>query len=136
MSITRKYTTERECARLWINESFDNTPDWYFTEWPDFCERFSFCEVTDNYGFDEEETYQYSEPPMWSTWFVPNDWLDQKWIEDNEEEIANLGFTIIKLDEEIFALGINAAGFDFYEAYWIPLYRLRGFEWHDEPEEA
>lgn len=32
MTITRTYTTEAECARLWVSEDFDQIPDWLVTE--------------------------------------------------------------------------------------------------------
>ena len=28
-------------------------------------------------------------------------------------------------------LGIDGAGFNFFHHFWIPLYRLRGLQWHE-----
>lgn len=38
----------------------------------------------------------------------------------------------IKYIAEIFdTIGIDGAGYDFYEAHWIPLYEARGLHWHE-----
>lgn len=29
-------------------------------------------------------------------------------------------------------IGIDGAGYDFYESHWIPLYTVRGLEYHSE----
>lgn len=127
MSITRTYRTEAECARCWIHEDFDDIPERLVLNQVDACEHFEF------FGIDcETEEYGRVDAPMWGTYFTPNTRLDADWIEANAREIANLGFTVIYEDGELFGLGIDGAGYDFYEAHWIPLYRLRGFRWHDE----
>ena len=74
----------------------------------------------------------YSEVPMWGTVFVPN-W-DQDWLRDNAEEVSRLGFIVYETDEIGVYVGINGAGYDFYDAHWLPLYDLRGLQWHDEEE--
>ena len=40
--------------------------------------------------------------------------------------------TLVGAVASVFALGIDGAGYDFYDAHWVPLYRLRGFTWHKE----
>lgn len=31
--------------------------------------------------------------------------------------------------------GIDGAGYNFYEAHWLPLYNARGLQWHDTETE-
>lgn len=69
-------------------------------------------------------------PCAWGTLFVPNELCDQEWVEEHCEQIATLGFFVFKSEELGYILGIDGAGFDFYEALWIPLYRMRGLQWH------
>lgn len=68
-------------------------------------------------------------PAAWGTMFRPED--DQDWIRSHADEIADLGFMVYDSDETGVILGIDGAGYDFYADHWIPLYKLRGFEWHD-----
>ena len=71
---------------------------------------------------------------MWSTLFEAKDNTIKDWILENQEKIiTEAGFTIIDLSREnegeyqtgVF-LGVNGAGYDFYEAHWIPLYKIFG----------
>ena len=71
---------------------------------------------------------------MWSTLFEAKDNTIKDWILENHEKIiSEAGFTIIDLSREnegeyetgVF-LGVNGAGYDFYEAHWIPLYKIFG----------
>lgn len=71
---------------------------------------------------------------MWSTLFEAKDNTIKDWILENYEKIiTEAGFTIIDLSKEnegeyetgVF-LGVNGAGYDFYEAHWIPLYKIFG----------
>ena len=81
---------------------------------------------------DDTENDDVYRLPMWSTLFSPRNQYDQNWVLDNLQEISDLGFLIYQCDECGILLGIDSAGHDFYEAYWIPLYELRGLQWHDE----
>ena len=134
MAITRIYSTREECARLFTESAFDNFPSWVVTDNPDFYEHWEFF---DNYGGDwlEEEERDADglkpcDPPMWSTWFIPADSYWYRWIEDNADTVANCGFTLIYYDGDLFALGIDGAGYDFREAHWQPLYDATGLTWH------
>ena len=66
--------------------------------------------------------------------FHPDSSLDEEWIRENIEDIEELGFLIYDTEETGILLGIDAGGFDFYEAFWIPLYKKRGLRWHNEKE--
>ena len=71
---------------------------------------------------------------MWSTLFEAKDNTIKDWILENSDKIIKeAGFTIIDISREnegeyetgVF-IGINGAGYDFYEAHWTPLYKIFG----------
>lgn len=72
---------------------------------------------------------QYAFPCAWGTLFSPES-CDLNWFKENADKVAKLGFFVFESDDFNILLGIDAGGFDFYEAYWIPLYKLRGLQWH------
>ncbi|MEO1530484.1 MAG: hypothetical protein AAFX06_34275 [Planctomycetota bacterium] len=47
------------------------------------------------------------------------------------QEIEDTGILVIDFDNEML-LGIHGAGYDFWEAHWIPLYDALGYRWHDQ----
>jgi hypothetical protein len=80
---------------------------------------------------------------MWGTMFLVNDPVDKRRIqvllqpvaeEEDElygsEEVGTTGIFAFAIDEEV-VLGINGAGYDFYEHHWIPLYEALGYAWHE-----
>jgi len=75
-------------------------------------------------------------PAGWGTMWAPNDRIDQDWIRDHADMVADLGFMVYESDETGIILGIDGAGYDFYDAHWVPLYRARGFRWHVSDEVA
>ncbi|MCC6898770.1 MAG: hypothetical protein IT377_07330 [Polyangiaceae bacterium] len=80
-------------------------------------------EACENCGYDL--AWEMREPSVfpcgWSTLFAPP---SSGWFIDHADEIAKLGFFVFESEDYGALLGIDAAGFDFYEAYWIPLYKL------------
>lgn len=142
MAITRTYTTEKECAELFIDDNFEAFPTYdlrckYESSW---FEDWYYEGLMDGEDTDEEaeiDTYGMTHEPMWSTWWIPSAYI-RDWIVEHKEEVAKCGFTLIfdAEDSELFALGIDGAGYDFYGAHWIPLYRAYGLKWHDEGTEA
>ncbi|MBQ8135340.1 MAG: hypothetical protein IJ711_00105 [Lachnospiraceae bacterium] len=77
--------------------------------------------------------------PMWGTLWAFGDSCDDWWIteEDGLRKMSECGFRIYEHDEWGLFFGIDGCGYDFYEAHWIPLYKVRGLQWHDpETEEA
>ena len=105
-----------EQVERFVRDNFENVPMWL---------------VNGNDGFqngvfwwgnvDEME-------PMWSTafWFEGNR-LMCKFVEQEQERINDIGFSILYdgADGDVpLALGIDGAGYDFYEAHWVPLYDL------------
>ena len=81
----------------------------------------------------EEDSYF----PMWGTMWQFGDSCDDWWLEnDNGLEImAECGFRIYESGEFGYFFGIDGAGYDFYEAHWLPLYEKRGLKWHKEDNE-
>lgn len=61
--------------------------------------------------------------PMWGTMWAFKNSCDNDWLSANVEEMASCGFRIYESKDYEYLFGIDGAGYDFYEAHWIPLYR-------------
>lgn len=87
--------------------------------------------VVDEDGI-EAEGYGYL--PMWGTMWQFSDSIDEYWLENQDgiNLMSACGFKIFKHEEWGYFFGIDGAGYDFYEAHWIPLYKARGMKWHAE----
>lgn len=131
--ITRTYTTKEECARLFVEERFDKIDSTMVTDLPEWYEHYEFRGESDEDPEEDgwDDSLAYVEPPMWNTWFEPSDSFIYEKIEDMAKEVADLGFTLIYRDDEFWGLGIDGAGYSFYEEHWIPLYDLLGLTWHE-----
>lgn len=44
--------------------------------------------------------------------------------------MIDIGFTVFEAYNYGYFFGLDAASFDFHEAFWIPLYKARGLRWH------
>ena len=92
--------------------------------------------------------HNYLPFPMWGTLFMPLDHIDVDGIQrlfktiecDDDGDLQELrdagwhavgdtGILAIYFEDELL-LGINGAGYDFYEAHWAPLYQALGYHWH------
>ena len=71
---------------------------------------------------------------MWGTLFeAKNKFVAEDIIDNADAIISDAGFTIIDLSREnedefqtgVF-LGVNGMGYDFFDAHWIPLYKILG----------
>ena len=89
-----------------------------------------YCE--DNQEGEYEFRATYAWPAAWGWMFHPKD--DEDWIRDNPKLVAQAGFLVYDCDEAGILLGVDGAGYDFYEAHWAKLYDLRGLQWHDREE--
>ena len=71
--------------------------------------------------------------PMWGTMWTFGDGCDNWWLEEKAglQAMADCGFRIYESEDFEYIFGIDGAGYDFYEAHWVPLYRARGLQWHD-----
>jgi len=67
--------------------------------------------------------------PMWGTL-----WAVERIRPEDFEALVKIGFRIYEVDDyDGFVLGIDAAGFSFYDHYWLPLYNYFGYKWHSCP---
>lgn len=75
--------------------------------------------------------------PMWGTIWSFGNSIDDHWLEDedNLRLMSQCGFRIYEHEEWGFFFGVDGAGYDFYDAHWIPLYKARGLHWHDNAAE-
>lgn len=85
-------------------------------------------------GFDLERE-DYDRFPMWGSMWSFSCSFDEDWALSHLEEMAACGFRLYESEDYGLVFDIDAAGFDFYEAFWVPLYKARGLHWHDEAEE-
>lgn len=84
----------------------------------------------DSYEIEEVENRPLL--PMWATMWQTIGVLSH-WVEENTQTIASLGFQIYECDDlDGYILGIDGAGYDFYESHWIPLYEAQGLKWHNQ----
>lgn len=70
--------------------------------------------------------------PKWGTMWTFGKIVDEVWARKNLKVMAKCGFRIYKSNEIGICFGIDGGGYDFYEAHWIPLYKARGLQWHDD----
>lgn len=85
---------------------------------------------------DFEVRYDYA-LPIWGTMWTFGDSTDDYWLEElgGIEAMSECGFRVYENEDFGYVFGIDGAGYDFYELHWIPLYKRRGLEWHDERTE-
>ena len=97
-----------------------------------FAEKHTDDEIDDA----KQEIMDEQREVMWGTVFEAKDsMLAEKIIENSDAIINDAGFTVIDMrhsdkdgayDTGVF-LGVNGAGYDFYEQHWIPFYRILGW---------
>lgn len=84
---------------------------------------------------DYNETYLEHDSflPMWGWLWSFGESIDEEWARENLEVLSECGFRIYEdIYDGILYFGIDGAGYNFYQAHWIPLYKARGLKWHDE----
>ena len=84
-------------------------------------------------GYQLERSGDTDFLPMWGTMWAFGEWLDNEWLENHGglQLMADCGFRIYEQEDYGYIFGIDGAGYDFYEAHWIPLYEARGLHWHE-----
>lgn len=124
-----RYDTIREATEAWVRE-FNAIQISMIDKLMQY-EPYSWREVT---VFDEDADRYMERLPMWGTMWSFGDRLDDWWLEEKGgiEAMSRCGFRIYESDEHGFFFGIDGAGYDFYEAHWIPLYKERGLQWHKD----
>ena len=88
--------------------------------------------AADDFSVERDSTF-----PMWGTMWafgnaIDDEWLDGEYLGSHVQEMADCGFRIYESEDYGHVFGIDGAGYNFYEAHWIPLYKLRGLKWHKE----
>lgn len=93
-------------------------------------------ETTEESGCFDVERDDYW--PMWGTMWSFGDSADDYWLEElgGLQIMADNGFRIYEQEDFGYVFGIDGCGYDFYEAHWIPLYKARGLQWHEQEEVA
>ena len=80
------------------------------------------------------EREDYDRFPMWGTMWSFSCSFDEDWARSHLSEMAACGFRLYESEDYGLVFGIDAAGLNFYEAFWVPLYKARGLHWHDKEE--
>ena len=63
--------------------------------------------------------------PIWGTIFEAKDASLSDWIEGHINELYDIRIGVLQATDNLNAcLFIAGAGYDFYDAHWIPLYKL------------
>lgn len=90
-------------------------------------------DVDDIEGCSNIVNYSNSFLPIWGTMWTFGDSVDEWWAEENIDIMRANGFRVYKNeeDDELY-FGIDGAGYDFYEAHWVPLYKASGLQWHKQ----
>lgn len=127
----REYKTKKDCARLWVGDVFNNVDSTLITELDYWDDHWEFKGESYDDEFVEDDGLSWVDVPMWNTWFEISDAFYQDWIERHLTEVAAIGFTLIYHDGELWGLGVDGAGYSFYDEHWIPLYDLAGIRWHE-----
>lgn len=138
--------TIKEATQKWVGE-FNSIPlsliekaypdfsEIYFHSTQKECEDCQSTDIEENkccYCESEEVSDNYSFP-MWGTvWSLHS--LDEDWVLGNLDIVSDCGFYVYETDEIGVFIGIDGAGYDFYEAHWIPLYKARSLQWHNVNE--
>lgn len=83
---------------------------------------------------DEFEVERDDYLPMWGTLWTVSDSADEYWLSDLDgiRDLSECGFRVYEQDDFGYIFGIDGCGYSFFEAHWIPLYKKRGLQWHDE----
>lgn len=72
--------------------------------------------------------------PCWGTMWSFSEGVDEYWLEKGAglTALSECGFRVFYHEDFGYYFGIDGAGYDFYEAHWIPLYMARGLQWHNQ----
>lgn len=122
-----------DAAHEFVKRDFSTIPQaLIFRDDCDLYDEFDFYGKRDEWE-DESEKFGPVGVPMWGWVFLVTDSSVERRILADKDAVCDLGFTIIEdYENGYIMLGIDAAGFSFYDAFWEPLYDLMGLHWHDE----
>jgi hypothetical protein len=120
-----KYKTIREATEAWVRE-WNAIP----TEAVRIIFEYEQANNMENYMLTSESVYHY--PASHGTMFTFGESLDEEWALNNKEKLEEAGIVAYYSETLGVVLGVDGGGYDFYEDHWIPLYKLRGLQWHEE----
>lgn len=123
-----RFKTVKEAAQAWVRE-FNAIPQALIERAYNAHDGWMFDEVEHLTAEEDDLSYAL---PMWGTMWTFGEKLDEEWAERNIEAMKECGFEVYRSDELGIFFGINGAGYDFYDAHWIPLYKARGLQWHEQ----
>ena len=154
-----KYKTKQEAANRLLTECFDYIPSTllerafrddpaslallaggqaecpYCGYWPEGDELPKTCPECEEDIEDWYFTAVYAWPAAWGSLFHPRYSFEEDRIRADPKGCAEAANVLVyDSDETGILLAVDGAGYDFYEAHWIPLYEWLGYEWHEEEE--
>ena len=117
----------QEACKLWINQSFSNIPGLliiraYKDNPQDLKCLNSKTFLKDNYPSDW--------PAMWGAFFSPTLNLDEEWIRNNIDIVEKCGILVYNSEECGLLLALDENADNFFDNYWIPLYKARYLKLH------
>mgnify|MGYP000952197416 FL=1 len=124
--ITPDFMVCFDCGHEYTKDEFEEMSD----DGDPICKNCSEKEFVDYQEYQSEVGYS-DYLPMWGTMWTFNDRSDGDWALDNIETMYKCGFRVYENDDLGVVIGIDGAGYNFYEAHWIPLYKARGLRWHE-----
>ena len=104
--------------RSWVNNEFNTISESYLN-----VEEMELLNYSELEEYHDGEYFEYV--PMWGYYFEVTSSVLEEIIRDNLEEVTTIGFHVF--EHEVtgnILLGIDGAGYDFYEAHWEPLHDL------------
>lgn len=115
-----------EKTSFFLVENFSQIHQSIFQE---LCEGKNYQNVTEITIFDsEEEQESLSFYPMWGwMWLVKDNYIEDQ-IRKHIKKLSKLGLRFYERENEIMGtelwMGVEGAGFDFYEAIWQPARKI------------
>ena len=111
--------------KILCDEWLDNSSELYFKRKTpavyELLEQEHESEIFEN--FQESEHY-----PVWNTLFEAKDRFLSEKLDEMVDELYEIGIGVISPKNSLNTmLFITGAGYDFYQAHWIPMYQLLGW---------
>lgn len=114
-----------------VEDEYDKEPDLHRIEFDD--------KELDDAILSEDAFYVEQDGilPMWGWLWSFGDSADEYWLEemDGIRLMSECGIRVYEHDEWGYFFGIDGAGYSFMDEHWIPLYKKRGLQWHDQVAE-
>lgn len=79
---------------------------------------------------EDELKNMHGFPCAWGTMWAFDSSLDEEWALEHLDELYDIGVIVYESEHLGVVFGIDGAGYDFYDAHWDEMYKLRGLQWH------